>query len=80
MKGLKYVIEPLEAFINRRRSEIEAAKRYAAQNPDTFILVDPGDEVICDFCNAEVMENPVFILDGINLVCPECRKSMHDDT
>lgn len=37
------------------------------------IIADPGDEIICDLCNADVTEDPLY-LDGTYLVCPSCRK------
>lgn len=37
------------------------------------IIMDPGDDIVCDYCNVDVTEDPLHIINDM-LVCPECRK------
>lgn len=49
---------------------------------DYVIKVDPGDDVLCDICNADYTDSPDcggYILSGY-AVCPGCALSMSKKT
>lgn len=64
-----------EAFLRDRLEKINEAKRF----PDAIVM-DPGDDIICDLCNGEVLDEELTIKisgDGHSifdemLLCKEC--------
>ena len=57
-------------FLTIRRVEIDTMKQLYG---DMMIVVDPGDQIICDGCNGEILDDEVIILDS-NAHCDDCRK------
>lgn len=74
---MKFTAIPVGEFLQRRKDDIEAAKKAALTNPN-MIVVDPDDEIICDVCNDLVVDDAV--LEGVIWVssfgvhCSRCRR------
>jgi hypothetical protein len=66
------------AYFLKRRAEMTALSKLQATCPTTGFamhVIDAGDEVLCDFCNADVEEDPIHLNErGTYLVCKECRE------
>jgi hypothetical protein len=65
---------PIQKFMKAReawRKQIEQSK-----GPNDIIWCDPGDEIICDLCNAdafdEASQEVLLAYEGAYLVCKEC--------
>lgn len=59
-----------EGFLKLRHEQIAAAKEAAGEHD---IVVDPGDEVICDYCNDLVEDEFLNVsIDGRTLLCEKC--------
>lgn len=63
---MKFETIPVKKFLEDR-------ERSIGQLPDGVIVCDPGDDIVCDICNADVVEDPVHV-EGSWLWCPDCRK------
>lgn len=58
-------------------SEEEINKTLHLYDPGCFvIIVDPGDEVICDLCNAEIGEEEGGAFCGSYAICEVCKEKM----
>lgn len=69
-----YLLHNRDLFLAQRRADTAMAQHYAAQFPEHHIIVmDCGDEVICDACNGDVTDDPLWITAGQYLHCETCR-------
>lgn len=74
---MSFIAVPVQDFLRRRREGIEEAKKAAVTNPN-MIVVDPEDDIICDVCNAGVIDDEMS--EGViwvhrNMVyCSTCRR------
>ncbi len=73
MNKKKYYKTHRDKFLDARAEDVAKAKAYAKAHPEeNHIVVDAYDEIICDYCNAEIVEEFVFC-DDYGASCPECR-------
>lgn len=64
---------PRDEFLSRRREVIEAAKFEKIKLGDSFIVIDPEDDIICDSCNAEI-EDALVWMNSSGAYCVTCRR------
>ncbi len=60
-----------EQFLNERREEISRLQEINWLFPDTVIFSDPEDDIICDVCNNDILEETVHIEDEF-AKCESC--------
>lgn len=65
------MFKPITREFFLRHRAVMTAK--AKQSP-VLIVVDAGDEVICDVCNSTVEENPIWV-NSYGLYCYTCREN-----
>lgn len=71
---MKYTQVPVSTFLRKRLADLEATKKYVAEHPDeSIIVVDAETDIICDTCNAEVDEDPLWV-SSWGVACAACRK------
>ena len=69
---------PRDIFLERRRRDLLFAKSEANRKKDgvhgfNVIVIDAGDEIICDRCNAEITSESIVLDLRLNCVlCPDC--------
>lgn len=62
-------------FLDARKRQMAAA--YQAAGPED-IIVDAGDEIVCDSCNANADGPIIFVVDyGSAVACPHCLRRWH---
>ncbi len=72
---MKYQQVPVKAFLENRAKEMEAAKQMEKDFPGHFIAVGfDDDELVCDSCNADVTEDPLWVNES-GLWCEVCRRT-----
>ncbi len=71
----QYTIQTREEFLRERRASLAAALAYKASigNPDWYHIVDADEDVICDDCNGDVLEEKIHVYNNTNVFCEECR-------
>ena len=47
---------------------------------DNVHILDPGTEIVCDLCNAEITDLYINELDDGNVVCSDCAKEFPNGT
>lgn len=65
-----------EVFLEIRRIETAEAKRHAEKQQKmgiNFMVLDAEDDIFCDFCNNEVLDEVLYIHDW-HLLCYKCRE------
>lgn len=61
-----------EVFLQARAKQIAAAEEMYRGREDV-ILSEPGDEIVCDWCNANIEGPTVQLVDfGGRAVCDDC--------
>ena len=61
-------------FLNKRKRETEEALDYKKNNPDfPIIIMDAGEEIVCDVCNS-LVEDELLYINSYGLYCEACRK------
>lgn len=76
MKGFKrqHVVD----FLIERRESIHRAKTIYGNDDFHHIVVDPGDDIICDTCNEEIEGDYVNIVEReARAYCEGCLKKFH---
>ncbi len=73
-----YLKKPIKDFLTERQAQVKEAMSHGPtvtrfgmtlQN----IVVDPGNDIICDYCNAEIFEPEIHIND-YGAICQGCRE------
>lgn len=62
-------------FLSARRRQTEAAKKVPARTGFTRIVIDAGDEIICDFCSDGIDDETIHLVRrGKSVACNKCFK------
>ena len=66
-----------EQFLKYRERQMSEAKLMAevqkiVDKEATHIIMDAGDDIICDMCNADVLNPIVHMVDGRSIFCDVC--------
>lgn len=61
-------------FLKQRKEALEEWNRIAKNDPDeSVVIVDAGEEVICDACNVEIVADELILDQGSeSIYCPQC--------
>lgn len=64
-------------FLLRRQLGLEESRREKAKlgNPEWYVIMEPGDEIVCDSCN-DLVETETIILNsrGSRVYCQSCKE------
>lgn len=70
-KNRTYSVTNREQFLALRRADIARVRQSYGEHA---IICDPGDEIICDHCNDEIVEQLVHVdMVASYATCPKCR-------
>ena len=61
----------VQDFMTARRVQLAEWLEMAKTDP-SVIVCDAGEDLVCDICNADVLENPLYI-NSFGLYCADCR-------
>jgi hypothetical protein len=74
IKKGKYMISiSRQVFLENRVKNLASWEEAKKEFGDCVIIVDAGDEIICDFCNDLIDDDTIRLLDtGSHVLCPKC--------
>ena len=72
----------MKTFTNRKNILADREfERTMFKNKPNIIFIDAGDELVCDFCNAEIVVEtdytPIMLIDDY-AICKDCEEKSKD--
>lgn len=65
-------------FLATRRANTDEALEMAKNNP-AMVVMDAGDDVICDVCDADVPDETLY-MDSWGLYCTGCKEERNNES
>lgn len=70
-------IVPRSIFLHNRKREVDEARllnqaEAIADGSTTFIILDAGDDIVCDWCNGNIDNPLVLIVNDNDAACEHC--------
>jgi hypothetical protein len=71
----------VEQFLKDRKRALNEAydRRAAAGNPENWIIVDAGQEIICDLCYTSIDTPLITIVNDSHVYCQKCYDEIDKD-